>query len=242
VSKNGSAGLKGWLDDVIKVYRKMHKHPLIMYTSTENVTSKIRMLFFAANVMTSRVFRGFERLSSSFWRLVMTSYSQGWNSPRLAFVGAKFWPLFGFWAIILDPDMLASQSRALKTRFRVSNPKKHWAKKIRIGLGPRARQSWPKIAQTCSHCDVTHKQPKIQAEFFFSISSRRLAESVKGLINSLALLVGKLWLAKVWATIVSLRSLKHSANSRRPPASLWCTCEASVAFFTQTWAIIYGRP
>jgi len=54
------------------------------------------------------------------------------------------------------------------------------------------------MAQTCSHCDVTHKEPKIQAKkIFFTISSRRLAESVEGLINSLALLVGKLWLAKV---------------------------------------------
>jgi len=41
--------------------------------------------------------------------------------------------------------------------------------------------------------NVTHKEPKIQAEkICFSISSRRLAESVEGLINSLALLVGKL--------------------------------------------------
>ena len=89
--------------------------------------------------------------------------------------------------------MLASQSRALKTRFRVKNPKSIERKKFRIGLGPRARQSWPKIAQTCSHCDVTHKKPKVQAEKkLFSISSRRLAESAEGLINSLALLVGKL--------------------------------------------------
>jgi len=32
VSKNGSAGFKGGLDDVIKEYTNMHKHPLIMYT------------------------------------------------------------------------------------------------------------------------------------------------------------------------------------------------------------------
>jgi len=31
--------------------------------------------------MTSRVFRGFERLSCSFWWRVMASYSQRWNSP-----------------------------------------------------------------------------------------------------------------------------------------------------------------
>jgi len=44
--KNGSAGLKGWRDDVIKEYKNMHKHPLIMYTSTENPNSKYRIFIF----------------------------------------------------------------------------------------------------------------------------------------------------------------------------------------------------
>jgi len=46
VSKNGSAGLKGWIDDVIKEYTNMHKHPLIMHTSKEDPKSKIRIFFF----------------------------------------------------------------------------------------------------------------------------------------------------------------------------------------------------
>ena len=33
--------LKGGLNDVIREYTNMHKHPLIMYTSTENPKSKI---------------------------------------------------------------------------------------------------------------------------------------------------------------------------------------------------------
>jgi len=50
-----------------------------------------------------------------------------------------------------------------------------------------------KNAQTCSHCDVIHKEHKIQAEKnLFSIASRRHTESAEGLINSPALLVGKL--------------------------------------------------
>jgi len=57
--KNGSARLNGWFDDVIKEYTNMHKHPLIMYTSTEYPKSKIKMFFFIENYMTSRVFRGF---------------------------------------------------------------------------------------------------------------------------------------------------------------------------------------
>jgi len=33
--------------------------------------------------MTSRVFRGFEQLSCSFWRRVMASYSHRWNSSQM---------------------------------------------------------------------------------------------------------------------------------------------------------------
>jgi len=44
--KDGSAGLKGWRDDVIKEYTNMHKHPLIMYTLTENPKSKCRIFFY----------------------------------------------------------------------------------------------------------------------------------------------------------------------------------------------------
>jgi len=58
---------------------------------------------------------------------------------RLAFLGAKVWPFFGFWDIILDPDMPACQSRDLKTRFRVKNPKKYWAKKISYWPGAQGQ-------------------------------------------------------------------------------------------------------
>jgi len=44
-----------------------------------------------------------------------------------------------------------------------------------------------KISKTCSHCDVTSRNPLTENEkLFFSISSRRLAESVDGLDGSLA--------------------------------------------------------
>jgi len=145
----------------------MHKHPLIMYTSTENPKSEIRMFIL---LETTWLHESLDGLNGSLadsdedlWPATVRSQIH----PRLAFVGAKCWPFFGFWAIIFDPDMLASQSRAVKTSFRVKTPKKHWAKKIRIGLGHRVRKSCPKIAPTCSHCDVTHKEPKIQAENFF---------------------------------------------------------------------------
>jgi len=77
-------------------------------------TSKSKIYFFIANYKTFPIFRGFEQLSSSIgWRVT------AWCGifPRLAFVGLEFLPIIGFWAIILVPDMLTSQSRALKTRM-----------------------------------------------------------------------------------------------------------------------------
>ena len=98
-------------------------------------TPNTEYLFFIANYMTSRVFREFERLSSSFWRRVMVSYSQRWNSPQISVFGSKILSIFCFWAIILDPDMPASQSRAPKTRFQV---KKTLSEKFALvwSLGP----------------------------------------------------------------------------------------------------------
>ena len=134
--KNGSvgAGFKGWHDDIIKEYTNMHKHPLIMYTSTENPKSKCRIFFL---LQTAWLHESLEGLNGSLAHSdgeLWPATVRGGIHPRLAFLGAKFWPFFGFWAISLDPDMLASQARALKTRFQVRNPKNHWAN-FCIGLG-----------------------------------------------------------------------------------------------------------
>jgi len=44
--------------------------------------------------------------------------------PKLAFAGVEFLPIFGFAVIISAPDMLASQSIALKTWMTAQIPKK----------------------------------------------------------------------------------------------------------------------
>jgi len=56
----------------------------------------VEYLFLIANYMTSRVFRGFERVSCSFWRRVMASYSQMWNSPQISVLGSKILNIFWF--------------------------------------------------------------------------------------------------------------------------------------------------
>jgi len=58
------------------------------------------------------VFRGFEQLSISVGWQVMASNGQGYLLWDL-----NFHPIFGFGAMILAPDMSASQSKALKTRM-----------------------------------------------------------------------------------------------------------------------------
>ena len=67
-------------------------------------------------------------------------------------------------------------------------------------------QGWPKVAKiskTCPHCDVTSRKPPPKMKnVFFSISTRRLAETVEGLDNSLALAAGDLWPKKGWPIAV----------------------------------------
>jgi len=47
----------------------------------------------------------------------MAIYRLGVIHPRLEFVGVEILTTFCFFSIILVPDMLESQSRALKTRM-----------------------------------------------------------------------------------------------------------------------------
>jgi len=56
-------------------------------------------------------------------------------------------------------------------------------------------QGWPKVAKiskTRSHCDVISRKKTPKTKTFFSISTRRLAESVKSLNSSLAQSPGEL--------------------------------------------------
>jgi len=67
--------------------------------------------------MTSRIFRGFELLSSSIGWRVGWPYVMGVIHLGSTFVGVEFLQTFGFRAIRFDPGMLESQSGSLKTRI-----------------------------------------------------------------------------------------------------------------------------
>jgi len=92
----------------------MHKHTA--YHANINKISEIQNgnNFFIENYKTFPIFRGFEQFSSSIWWLVMAIYNMGRIYLGSTFMGMEFLPIFWFWAIILVPDMLENQSRALK--------------------------------------------------------------------------------------------------------------------------------
>jgi len=51
-----------------------------------------------------------------------------------------------------------------------------------------------KISKTCPHCNITSRKRQTENEKrFFSMSTRRLAESVEGLNYCLGLAAGDLW-------------------------------------------------
>jgi len=60
------------------------------------------------------------------------------------------------------------------------------------GLGAQGQVNLAKKSKGYPHYDVTHRKPRTQNEkIVFSISTRRLAKSVKGLNSCLAQSTGK---------------------------------------------------
>jgi len=72
-------------------------------------------------------------------------------------------------------------------------------------------QGRPKVAyfsKTCPHCDVTSRKPPTETKnYFFSILTIRLAESVKGLNSSLAQSPGELFL--LITSLIKIQNQKH---------------------------------
>jgi len=84
-----------------------------MTSSTENPKAQTWIFLFCSNLQDFRMFRGFEQFSRSIgWRVM--AFSQ--NGQAYFLWDLTFYPIFGFWVVVLAPDMLASQTRALKTR------------------------------------------------------------------------------------------------------------------------------
>jgi len=90
----------------------------------------IGIFYYIANYMTSRVFRGFERLSCSFWWRVMASYSQRWNSPLISFFGSKILTIFWFLSDNFRSRYARNWAKGSKDSFSSQESKTHGTKKI----------------------------------------------------------------------------------------------------------------
>jgi len=136
------AGLKGSKAKNVDV-SKNNINILSLYKHEKNRHPTLKH-FFIADYILLRVFRGFEQLFNSIWGWIV---AWGEMHPRVAFEGAKFLSIFGLWAIVLCPDMLGSESMALKTRIRVKIPTKHWVQKMSHWFGDQGQKKMAKITQ-----------------------------------------------------------------------------------------------
>jgi len=139
------------------------------------------LIFFYCKLQTSRVFRGFEQLSSSTCWRVLAGQSWLWeNKSNVLCNFFIFCRKLGFRAIVLTPVILEIQSRPLGTQILAQFPKKLESKNSPFGCRPRPC----KLGQKCENtrtCDVTHRELQTQNwKTFFSIETRRLPKSVEG--------------------------------------------------------------
>jgi len=92
-----------------------------------------------------------------------------------------------FWAIILVPDMLESQARALSTREIIYFPKQVWSKILAHSIGVHGLSNWSKKQKKTHFPRPSQANPSPKSKNFFFIEPRSLAASVEGLNNSLAI-------------------------------------------------------
>ena len=97
-----------------------------------------------------------------------TTSGQSWTEVTnvTVFENFKFLPKTGFLSHNFVSRCASKSIKGSKTRFRVTNPKNLWAKKVRIGLAPRARQRCQKCTDSLSLWRNTQKN-KIQAKKYF---------------------------------------------------------------------------
>jgi len=66
--------------------------------------------------------------------------------------------------MILAPDM--RHSRALIRRILDESFQKNFEPKMVRWVGAQKQVNWAKKSKTCTHCDITHRQPQIRKKIF----------------------------------------------------------------------------
>ena len=149
--------------------------------------------FFSLNYKTSRVFRWLEQLSSIFWWRVMAIYNMSVFHPRLAFVGVEI--LTTFWCLChyFGPRYARKSVKCSKDSDDSLVSKTNLSQKIgSLGWRPVPGKVGHKNAKTLLL--VTSLQENSKPNWnFFSVETRRFAESVDGLNSSQAIAAGELW-------------------------------------------------
>jgi len=129
--KNGSAGLMTSSNNIQICMNILS----ISIHQQKTRTPNAECFFFIANYMTSRVFRGFERLS--LWRQVMASYSQSWNSPQISVLGSKILTIFCFLSHNFRSRYASKSIKGFKDSFSSQESKRTMSEKnFTLARGP----------------------------------------------------------------------------------------------------------
>jgi len=100
-----------------------------------------------------------------------------------------------------------------------------------IGLASRARQSWSKNENTPTLRASPRRTPHPNQKISFLIEPRRLAASVEGLNNSLAIAAGELYLKKPRANLLMRAVVKGLSGVFLYAKSVCRQCHPTLKFW-----------
>ena len=152
-----------------------------------------KFFFFSLHYKSFPIQSGFEQLSSSIrWR-VLSIYRSVFQ-PKLGFVGAEIFTNFCFFIHNFGYNYVRKLFKGFKDADFCLVSKKNLSKKHgSIAWGPGPGKSGQKNAKIPPLVMFPPENAKPKTKKFFSMSPRRLPESVEGLNSSLGLAARDLW-------------------------------------------------
>ena len=143
----------------------------------ENAVPKSKCFFFS--VQTRRLQESFQGSHSSL------AYSSGELSRATVAASGSLmhFLILGvkriFWAIILVPDMLESQARALSTREIIYFPKQVWSKILAHSIGVHGLSNWSKKQKKLIFRDPPRRTPHPNLKILFSSNQEVLLHPLR---------------------------------------------------------------
>jgi len=124
-------------------------------------TQKLKYIFLILNYKTSRVFTGFEQLSSSICCRVMVGQNLPWESKSYLLCIFSFLSEVKFLSHNFGPRCARKSLKGFKDAEFGQVSKKIWPKKLPVGWRPGQGKPGQKGENTPT-CDVTHREPQTQ--------------------------------------------------------------------------------